>query len=434
MTKFLRSSSMALGLGLAIAAGGLAADPAAAQRKKKEDAAAEAAKPKYSKGFLEAIGAPKKAGETVAVETEITGQQWDAALARVRAAEQAQGLTPDDQHQIAFLKVRIGQGKNDNALLKEGIAAAIASPQVKPEDRAKFQRNLAALAIQSNDYSGAAKIYEEILAGNPADTAVASDLARIYYRQKQPAQAMAAIDKAEKAIVASGQKPPEDLLAMRFQLAYDSKAAGQVTPAAIALVRAYPTDKNWENAIIALRQQGTRMDEQLDLDTYRLQHATRSLTGQGAYLDYANSAFQRGLPAEARRILTEGQQKGVIPAGSQTSKELTALIPAAKVTEDRNSLPGGEKAARAAKTGRLARATADAFMSHGDYAKAIELYTLALEKGGEDAAVVNTRIGIANAMAGNRDAAKAALAKVQGGPRGDLARWWEVYIDTKANA
>lgn len=429
MTNIFRTGGLAFGLALAVA-GGLAADPALAQRKSSKGG--EAAKAKYSKSFLTAIGIATKAGEKSAIETEIAAQQWDAALARLAQAEAAPDLTADDRLQISRFKALIGQSKNDMGLLRTGLEGLVASPSTSAEDKVKFQRNIAAIYVQQNDYAGAAKAFEGLVAANPNDPLAAADLARIYYRLKQPQQALAAIDKAEAAYKASGQPVPEEILGTRFQLAYDSKMGPQTQSAARALVRAYPSAKNWENAILALRQ-GVRMDEQLDLDAYRLQHATGSLIGQAQYLDYVNTAFQRGLPGEARRVLTEGQQKGVIPAGNATARELAGLLPAATVAKDRASLPSLEKEARASKNFKLARAAADGYLSQQDYAKAIEMYELALTKG-DNAETINTRIGIANAYAGNTAAAKAAFAKVQSGPRGDLARWWEVYLDSKGGA
>jgi tetratricopeptide (TPR) repeat protein len=395
---------------------------------KKDEKPAEA-KQQYSPNFLKAIGVPQKKGDPIAVEAEISAQQWDAALQRVRGAEALQGLTDNDKYQIAILKVRIAQGKNDNALLREGIEAAIASPIMKPDDRVKFEKNLAVLAIQANDYQRAADVYERVLAANPNDTTVASDLSRIYYKLKQPEKAFAVVDKASAAYQAAGQKTPEDILALRYQLAYDTKATALLQPAAMALVKEYPTAKNWEQGLLSIRGvQGNARDEQLEIDTYRLMRAAGALNGQSMYLDYANQAVLRGLPGEARAVLQEGQQKGVVPPGNQMGKELAALT-ATKATTDRASLATSEREARTAKTGRLARSTGDAYLGYGEYQKAIELYSLALEKGGENADLINSRIGIANAMAGNKQAALAALAKVQSGPRGELARWWEIYVN-----
>ncbi len=68
-------------------------------------------------------------------------------------------------------------------------------------------------------------------------------------------------------------------------------------------------------------------------------------------------------------------------------------------------------------------------MANNNNAKAVELYQLALSKGGVDADEINTRIGIAHARAGQSAEAKAAFAKVTNGPRGEIANFWSLYVD-----
>jgi len=81
----------------------------------------------------------------------------------------------------------------------------------------------------------------------------------------------------------------------------------------------------------------------------------------------------------------------------------------------------------------VALAAADTFLSYGDAAKADELYTLALSKGGIDADKDRalTRLGMAQVEEGKYADAKATLAKV-GGVRVPIAQLWTVYADQKA--
>ena len=81
----------------------------------------------------------------------------------------------------------------------------------------------------------------------------------------------------------------------------------------------------------------------------------------------------------------------------------------------------------AAGTGAQARAAADAFFAFGQYADAATLYQAALQKGGEDPNLVNSRLGAALALAGRRPEAEAALHAVTG-PRADLAGFWLVWL------
>ena len=94
-----------------------------------------------------------------------------------------------------------------------------------------------------------------------------------------------------------------------------------------------------------------------------------------------------------------------------------------------------EKQAQASKDGALASQTADAYLGAGNYAKAIEYYNLALQKGGPiNADEVNTHLGIAMALSGDKAGAKAKFAAVATAPRTDIANLWTTYADAPAAA
>jgi hypothetical protein len=85
----------------------------------------------------------------------------------------------------------------------------------------------------------------------------------------------------------------------------------------------------------------------------------------------------------------------------------------------------------AAPAGRPALNAADAYFGYGEYDKAIPLYRAALQKGSVDPNVVNTRLGMALAMAGQKAEAEAAFKAVTG-PRQDLAGFWLVWLGQRA--
>src|SRR3546814_2529756 len=96
--------------------------------------------------------------------------------------------------------------------------------------------------------------------------------------------------------------------------------------------------------------------------------------------------------------------------GKQTFAELSRLS-AGKASADKASLPKLATQAKSAANGKLALGTADAYLGYADYAKPAELYHVALQKGGVEPNDVHTRLGIAIAPSGQKDAAAAAFAK-----------------------
>lgn len=408
---------VALGMMLAL---GLMA-PAGAQSRNK-DKKAEAKPPKLSKGVATALSA---------VQEALKKNDTATALTQVRAAEAVPNGTAEDRFYIAQFKLQIAQTTQDEALLKEGIEGSLASDRLPPDQQAKYVRNLAGLAVRANDYVAATAQYERLAALTPNDPVVLSDLASIYIRTKQTPKALATIDKAIAVTEAAGQKPIEQLYANRTQLAYDNKMTAEVDTNALALVRAYPSQKNWNFALFSWRG-SNKTDEQMDLDWFRLLRGSGAITSEGEYLDYAATAQQRGLPTEAKAVLDDGIAKGKVDAAKPNAKELRQLLTPAKIAADKASLPALEREARAAKTGRVARATADGYLSVGDFAKAADLYRLALSKGGEDANLVNLRTGYALAMTGDKAGADAAFAAVTGSARAGLARYYRVWAAQRA--
>ena len=408
-------SAVLLGVGAATFAA-----PAFARAKKVEEAKGPKLTDAVRKQLLE-------------VQTKQTAGDNAGALAALRVAEQVPNRTTDDNYYIANLKIGIGQATKDNALVKEGLEGALATGQVPADKQVTFNRALGDIAVNAKDYATATRYYQAVLQAKPGDTEVANNLARLAFDNRAlSAQArIAAIKNATDMSEQQNHKAEEFLYQARLQVAFDAKLQSEIEPAAKALIAAYPTPKNWESAIYAFRG-GRKMDEQTDIDVYRLQRAAGAMTGEGQFLDYAQAAQIRGLPAESRAVLNEGVAKKLVDPTRPNYLELSRLVSPAKIAADRASLAGLEQRSRAAPNGKLADATADGYLSHGVYAKAAELYRLALSKGGVDAARTNTRLGIALAMSGDKAGADAAFKAVSGEPRAGLASYWMIWVNQKA--
>jgi len=150
------------------------------------------------------------------------------------------------------------------------------------------------------------------------------------------------------------------------------------------------------------------------------------------YVAYLQAIDARRFPGEAVRIAEQGIATGALKADDSFVKDALAQA-RPRVAADKASLPGLAKEAAAAPSGKVAAAAGDTFLSYNDPAKADELYTLALSKGGVDADKdrILTRLAIAQIDEGKYPDAKANLAKV-GGTRVGIAQLWAIYADQKA--
>ena len=239
---------------------------------------------------------------------------------------------------------------------------------------------------------------------------------------------VAEIDKVIKADEASGQKAPEDLYRYAVAKMYKTPDRAGTLDWVKRWLTAYPTAKNWRDAIIVFGFQGptaAQLGKAQKMDLYRLMSVTGSLADQGDYIQYGQYANDLGLPDEAKTVITKGKSSGKISSGDPSA---TAILAQANrgISSEGSLASLATKAASSAK-GDLAQQTADAYLGQGNYAKAIELYKLALQKGPANADQANMHLGIAQAMSGDKASAQTSFAAVQNEPAKDIASLWQAY-------
>src|SRR3546814_15879106 len=141
------------------------------------------------------------------------------------------------------------------------------------------------------------------------------------------------------------------------------------------------------------------MDDQATLDLMRLMRAAGAMKGEADYLEYANSAYMKGLPGEAKAVIDEGIAKKMLNPGKQTFAELSRLS-AGKVSADKASIPKLATQAKSAANGKPAPGTADAYPGYADYATAARPSQLALQPAAVEAPTGKPRVAPALARAG----------------------------------
>lgn len=195
------------------------------------------------------------------------------------------------------------------------------------------------------------------------------------------------------------------------------------------LVAAHPKGEYWADLIYQLKRQVPRLYEVYRLDTYRLQRATGALDSSPIWTDFAALALQAGLPAEAKAVLEEGIDKGVLGRGIDGAEHRKLLDTAKKqALEDERQL----KSASAPSSADGKAATADALVSVGKRQEGIALMEQALTQGGlKRPEVVRLRLALAQAGGDNRERGLQQLRRLVDGAPGvaDLARLWLLVLD-----
>ncbi len=407
MTMLTRGLAAALLAGAALtAAPVLAKDPPAPAAPKP---------PKLSKPYATVLMAAQKmmqAGDNA------------GGLAKLAELDAVPPTAEDDAYLALSLKLNAAIGLKDNALVEQTLSKMLATGKVPAADQGKFYKTVGSLALNRKDYNAATVAFEQLVKLNPADGESQVALAELYGAQKQTGKAVATLNTAIEAQKAAGQPVPEAWYRRALAFAYDGKQAGQLQPAALALVKAYPNPVNWRDVLVITRD-SFKLDDQGDLDFMRLQAATNSLNGERDFVEYADTALGRGFPGEAQYAVNEGLRRNMLVASKPLVAELKKSADS-KVPADKAALPGLEKEIKG--NAKLALATGDAYYGYGDFAKAATLYKQAVGNPVVDQATANLRLGMALARSGDKPGATAALQAVKGGPREVLAQYWLVFV------
>jgi len=430
-----------LGMATALLAGTafLAADfrPAGAQIAKAQ-AEREAKEKKKNKGkakgkAVEAAGrqyniTPAARPAIVALDTAVKAKNEPAYPAALAAAL-AVATTPDEKYLIAKYKLTHALNTNNAAEQLAAFQEVIASGAADAVETPKLHQGVGILAFNASNWQLADQAFGRAVELMPTDANNLTNWGLVKVRLNQSAAAGPLFERAIAATRAAGQPVPESLLRNLLQIRFEARQ-----PSALVLSRevltAFPTPENWRNSLIVYRD-FARADEDLNLDIMRLMRASGAMTLRQEFYELATAATDAGLPNEAKAALDASVAARVGRTNDATYTRIMALA-RGRIAEDRASLAAGKAAALRDRLGTKALRTGDAYLSYGEYAEAITLYRAALTKGA-DANLVNSRIGIAAASAGNRAEAETAFRAVTG-PRAELAALWLRWLTTPITA
>jgi lipopolysaccharide biosynthesis regulator YciM len=413
-------STAALALAF-VASGGIFAAPAIAQQKQEP---AKAAQPEGRKFNL----SKEERAALAPLQAAVVAKDF-AKAATLLPAAQAAAKGADARYVVANLQLQMSTQGTDYAAQAAAVEAMIQSGGVPAADLPKLYRALAGLYTKLNQTDRAATVLQKIAELEPNSADAVLMLAEARARENKPAEAITLIEKAIANAKAAGQPVPENWYKRALRFAYEAKLPSQTLKLSRDLVAAYPSTDTWRDVLTIYRQQAN-LDKAAETDVLRLLRAAKAMKGDSDFLTLASNLNDAGLPGESKAVIDEGVQRNLISANKAYFRELLGST-GGRVAADRASLSSLEAKAMAGANGKLALSTADAFYGYGDYAKAATLYRAALQKGGADSNLVNTRLGAALALAGQRSEAEAAFKAVTGS-RADLAAFWLIWLSQRS--
>ena len=407
--------------------------PAFAADKKKEAAAPAA---NLSAEFRKAA---------LPAQTAIGAKDFVAAEPAVAAAEAA-AKTDDDKYFAQVFRLQLTSGKltaasagNPQAFqqgqgqLIAPLDALIANPKTPAADAGRFANVRGKIEYDLKHYKEAAVFWLKARQMGFTDPDLGLSIVKAKTDSGDIAGGIADLKNEIAVETKAGRKAPEAW----YNYAIAKLNAAKMRPEMIEWMRlavqAYPTPKNWRNAVIIYGFEGSTsatLDKRQKVDLFRLLRANKALADQNDYAEYAQDLQDIGLPNEAKSVIEEGRAAGKIPTTSSNNNMLYAEATKAAAAE--GSPAAAEKRAATAANGLVASATGDAYFGQGNYPKAIEMYKLALTKGATKPDEVNSHLGMALALSGDKEGARAAFAQVKTSPRTEIAGFWTLWLDQAA--
>ncbi len=409
-------SKLALAAALTLGASAVGSAPALAQKADKN------AEPQ-----LKVSDAFRKAA--VAAETALKAKDLATTDTQLTAAETV-AANDDEKYYAAFLRLQLELEKKNEAGQVKALGILSTNPKTPP-DRVKVYGAVYNYMV-GTQYLAQKKPAEAIplflkareLGSTQEDLPVL--LANAYAATGKPNESIAEVNRAIEASKAAGRKPPVDWYKFAIPRVNATGDRAAMADWLKRYIAEYPTVQNWRWAIQVYRQGTPATGKTEKMNLYRLMRATNALADRGDYADYGFAAQQSGLPWEAVAVIDEGRKAGKIPATDADVQRTYAASQTAVKSE--GSLEGLAKQATSAKDGRTAQQTADAFLASGNYARALELYDLSLQKGSVDADEVNLNRGVALRALGRKEEARTAFQAVKGA-HANLALLWQTSID-----
>jgi tetratricopeptide (TPR) repeat protein len=345
-----------------------------------------------------------------AAQEALQAKKFDEALAHVHEAQGAPGeKSAYDNYVINILLFQIYQQKQDMADAIPVLQAAAQSQYTTPEQQRVWLKNIALYYFQQKDYAKALDVADQAVKHGANDLDTLGLIAKAQYLSGKYKEAALTMQE----VVGKQEKPDEESLKLLWQ--FDLKADDNAGAARTVekLVTYYPKPEYWSNAIAPLLRMDIK-DPHLQLNVYRLMADVGVLKLPFEYSEMAEIALDAGYPGETQSVLETAFAKNVFT--EQRDKDrYQHLLEGAKqrAANDKAQLATTEQAAAAAATGDALVQIGAAYISYGQYDKAVPAITKGIAKGGlKSPDEANLLLGIALLRQKNGAAAQAAFDKV----------------------
>ncbi|HUN25343.1 MAG TPA: hypothetical protein VMU67_03475 [Steroidobacteraceae bacterium] len=366
-----------------------------------------------------------------AAQKDLNAGEYRAALAELQKVEADPKKNAYDTHVVnefaAFAYVKTGNlaeaAKRFEALIGDGYTPAA--------EATKRVQNLATIYYQLKDYSKAAQWGERAIKAGGAPSDMYLIVSQSYYVSGDFQAARRFTDSLVGDEIKHGETPKEGLLQIVLNACVKISDQSCIQRSLEHLVTYYPRPEYWQDLVDTLFNSKTAESSDTDLlNIYRLAYAVDAMTRGQQYTEMAQLALEAGSPGEAEQALERGFAKNAFTDQRDRERNERLLASAKKQSAaDQASLDELAKSASAAASGEKDAALGLAYLSYGQYDKAVDALQEGLMKGSvKNPAQTTLLLGIAEFKAGKRDQAVRTFRQVSGDPTlVRLANLWSLH-------
>jgi hypothetical protein len=361
----------------------------------------------------------------------LAAHNYSAAMAQVRIAANARGLTPEESFVVEQMRGSIAETSGDMATAARTFAEMLKSGRVSGEQRVKLLRAEIDITYRAANYPAAIDWLNQYFKAGGNEPEMRQLQIEAYYQAKDYANAARLQQAQINAILRARQKPTEAQLDLLAACQRETGDATGFQNTMVQLVTYYPKPDYWANLIHAA-QTARNFSDRFSLDIFRFQIAVGQTLSASQYMEATELALQVPLPGLAKEIIDKGYADGVLGSGPQAAREkrLQDLVNKTYASE-LPQLAGREADAQSNHDGNPLAALGEEYVSYGQVPKGVALIQAALRKDQlrhpED---TKLHLGLAYYKEGQKAQALQVLKSVggtDGGP--DVARLWILLIN-----
>jgi tetratricopeptide (TPR) repeat protein len=343
--------------------------------------------------------------------------KYSEAIAKLKEADGTAGKNAYDQHVINDMLAYAYLKTNDFPEAAKAWEAEIGDGFTTEQETQQKVRGLSEVYYQLKNYDKAIDYGQRALKGGYGDDHTKTIVGQAYYLKGDWKGTLKFEEDLVSSTIKAGGTPAAEPLSLILSACVKLEDNACQTKGLERLVTYYPKPEYWSNLLLVLLKEASSSDTNT-LQVYRLMWETDVLKSGDDFTEMAQLAMDQGTPGDAQRVLQRALERNLY-TDQRTKDKNQRLLDKAKqgATSDQASLEKTLKEAEAATTGGKNAGMGLAYLSYGQYDKAIDQLSKAIAKGGlRNAADTQLLLGIAQLKGGHKDDAIKTFKAVKGDP------------------